>query len=96
MKSPLPNIPDVMCLFAQWVFGVGSRRQTEHHRDTKENRQKCFKECIMKRGLLQYRKEAFPFKIGCGLAQGDWKLYLKMIKDMARTYKKQVVIVVPR
>jgi hypothetical protein len=50
---------------------------------------------MVKLELLQYPTVAFPFQIGCGLAQGDWKVYLKMIKDMARTYQKQVIIVVP-
>jgi O-acetyl-ADP-ribose deacetylase (regulator of RNase III) len=96
MKFPELNIPDVVCLLAQWDFGVGSGRQIEPHKDTPENRQKWFKECMMKFGLLQYRTVAFPFKIGCGLAQGYWKVYFKMIKDMTRTYKKQVIIVVPK
>jgi 3-deoxy-D-manno-octulosonic-acid transferase len=30
------------------------------------------------------------------LSAGSLEIVLKMIKDMARTYKKQVIIVVPR
>jgi O-acetyl-ADP-ribose deacetylase (regulator of RNase III) len=96
MKSPQRNIPDVVCLLAQWDFGVGNKRNIEPYKDTKENRQKWFHECMMKLGESEYQKIAFPFKIGCGLAQGDWKEYLKMIKDMAKTFGKQVIIIVPK
>jgi hypothetical protein len=35
------------------------------------------------------------FKIGCGMDKGYWPNYLKMIKEFARQYNKQVIIVVP-
>jgi len=37
---------------------------------------------------------ALPFKIGCGMAKGNWSDYLRMIKDFAQKYNKEVVVVV--
>jgi O-acetyl-ADP-ribose deacetylase (regulator of RNase III) len=36
---------------------------------------------------------AFPYKIGCGLAGGDWDQYKKAIDDFADSCKKDVFIV---
>lgn len=43
-----------------------------------------------------FQRSAFPFKIGCGLAGGDWKIYYKLIKEFAMKYNKTVTIIVPR
>ena len=61
----------------------------------KENRKRWFQKYLTEIGLQEYQKIAFPFKIGCGLGQGNWTKYLKMIKDMAKTYQKYVIIIVP-
>lgn len=95
MVSPECNEPDVICMLAQWDFGRGNIRQIEPYKDSKENRKRWFKKCLTEIGLQKYQKIAFPFKIGCGLGQGNWTEYLKMIKDMAKTYQKYVIIIVP-
>ena len=40
-----------------------------------------------------YNTIAFPYKIGCGLAGGDWYIVLGMIKDFSKKVKQKVVIV---
>jgi hypothetical protein len=81
MKSLQRDIPDAVCFLAQWDFGRGNIRHIEPYTDSKENREKWFRECLMDLGSKYFEKVAFPFKIGCGLAQGDWKVYANMIKD---------------
>ena len=33
-----------------------------------------------------------PYNIGCGLAGGDWNSYIKIIKDLAQLYKRNITI----
>lgn len=63
--------------------------------DTEERRVEYFKECLrilsmnIKRGLvLGFGKGdtvAVPWKIGCGLAGGDWGVYHGLVQDFAAT-----------
>ena len=53
----------------------------------KENRFSWFKECLEK--LENHFKDekvsiGFPYKIGCGLAGGDWELYNKTLEDFGK------------
>jgi hypothetical protein len=78
---------------AQW--NMGKAGSTYYHgeagmdmyQDTRKNREAWFKQCL--EGLESWcitnhiKTVAFPYKIGCGLAGGDWKHYLKMITDFA-------------
>jgi len=53
-------------------------------KDTPEKRFKWFKRCLKRLSIHFKDKEtsiAFPYKIGCGLAGGDWKKYRKAIED---------------
>ena len=40
-----------------------------------------------------YQNFAFPYKIGCGLAGGNWDHYLPMIEDFTVKYQKHVTLV---
>ena len=53
--------------------------------DTYEQRKKWFSVCLQKIGKAKgiEKSIAFPYKIGCGLAGGDWTDYLRMIKKFA-------------
>ena len=72
--------------------------ESKSYKDDSENRLGWFKKCLME--LLQQipsvcsrlKKSAedtlvvaFPYKVGCGLAGGDWKLY----KQALETYSEQ-------
>lgn len=62
-------------LFAQDKFGRGC--QTDY-----EALKKCFEQ-IERDSRSKYFKIAIPFKIGCGLAGGDWEgVVYPMIKDI--------------
>jgi O-acetyl-ADP-ribose deacetylase (regulator of RNase III) len=53
--------------------------------DSKEVRQKAFYNCLLKIARLPDLKSiAFPFRIGAGLAAGDWEYYLGSINNFAK------------
>ena len=86
-------------MFAQWDYGScdkGRKRNIQPNVDTPENREEWFCKCLVAIGSLKHQKIAFPFKIGCGLAGGNWKVYFKMIKEFSWKYNKHVTIIVPR
>jgi O-acetyl-ADP-ribose deacetylase (regulator of RNase III) len=77
----------VICLFAQWApgkCGDYAKYYPKTYVDTVENRLSWFKECISKIDDLNLDEITMPFKIGCGLAGGDWKIYEQILQD-ART-----------
>jgi hypothetical protein len=45
--------------------------------------------------LLDAKKIYFPYKIGCGMAGGNWVDYLKMIQDWTKTMEFEVHILIP-
>ena len=66
------------------------------YEDTQEEREQWFKECLETLGEnKKYQNLAFPYKIGCGLAGGNWDHYLPMIEDFTVKYKKHVTLVRP-
>lgn len=52
----------------------------------KQDRVMWFKRCLDK--ILKHTPEnssfAFPYGIGCGLAGGDWKTYLALLRDFSK------------
>jgi hypothetical protein len=84
--------PDVICFLAQWDYGRGTRR-IPIYADTPPQREKWFQECLQALGALTYETLAFPYKIGCGLAGGQWTHYQPLIHDFAYQYHKHVYIV---
>ena len=93
----VPKKPDVIVLYAQWDFGKGGYNRTlSHHRDTPQERERWFAQCLEELGQCDsYQNLAFPYQIGCGLAGGYWSRYLSMIQDFAAKYKKYVTLVGP-
>ena len=88
--------PDVIILYAQWDFGKGGgyQRVPNGYEDYQEDREKWFQQCLDKLGNLKhYQNFALPYKIGCGLAGGNWDHYLPMIEDFTVKYQKHVTLV---
>ena len=62
---------------------------TRGGKDSKSDRENYFGQCLRKMAELQVMKSsktsvACPYGIGCGLAGGDWSVYMRMIKDFSR------------
>lgn len=77
----------IICLFAQWAPGKPgdyARYYPKNYSDTSENRQLWFKACMAKIDDLNLDEITMPFKIGCGLAGGNWKIYEQILQN-ART-----------
>ena len=88
----------MIVLFAQWDFGKGGgcRRTLSSYRDSPEEREQWFQQYLDELGKnKKYQNLAFPYKIGCGLAGGNWDHYLPMIEDFAFKYNKHVTLVEP-
>lgn len=68
---------NVVALFGQYYPG-----RAKYANDSKEMRINWFRECLEQIARIANIKScAFPFKIGCGLAGGNWDEYLKLLKD---------------
>jgi len=56
-------------------------------------REKLFYSCLAQISKIPELKNiAFPFKIGCGAAGGNWKSYLSMIKNFEQSSKIDIVM----
>jgi len=54
--------------------------------DTAKQREKWFEKCLSKISALKGLKSvAFPYRIGCGLAKGEWRTYFRLIQEWADT-----------
>lgn len=57
--------------------------------DGPNDRINYFKQCLQKLDELELKiPVAMPYKIGCGLAGGNWKIYQKMLEDI----KTQIIL----
>lgn len=80
----------VINMFAQ--YNPGKPRPVK---DTAHQRQKWFADCLQQIGALPDLQEvAFPYLIGCGLAGGNWEVYLRLLEEFADTHIKHRVILV--
>lgn len=90
------NGPSIINIFGQYCpGGPGNASYIARDAkvgDTQEDREKYFKEAL--EGLYDYFwgtkekiKIAIPFKIGCGLAKGNWQNYEKMLINFEQKMK---------
>jgi len=62
--------------------------------DTKEMREAWFRDALTKISKIDgIEKVYFPYGIGCGLAGGSWKIYLRMIEEWTKDQKFETFIV---
>lgn len=81
----------VINMFSQYYPGGA---WDDFKNDTYSLREEYFKKCLNEISQLpNINSVAFPYKIGCGLAGGNWDNYLNMIKDFAdKNLQVEVVI----
>lgn len=78
----------VVNLFAQDGYG------SEANRKEKKQRLVWFKECLNRLGELpEVQTVSFPYKIGCGLAGGEWDQYDGLIREFAARNPSKVVYI---
>ena len=79
-------------MFAQYFPGKAKRKLIEN--DNTIDRSKWFTSCLdqITRQLPDVKTFAFPYKIGCGLAGGNWNLYINYLEKFANFYKREVIL----
>ena len=94
--------PVVACLMVQispgkpgsWAKQYG----IEPNQDNAKARQLLFQQCLETLALLSKENDwkiiAFPYKIGCGLAGGNWKIYEKMINNFATNVNPDTKVII--
>lgn len=71
----------------------GKPKFPESKTDGYEARQKYFRKCLIAiLHIPNLNSIAFPWKIGCGAAGGDWDIYYKMIEGFSSYISGRVVI----
>jgi hypothetical protein len=95
MPGSIQIFDKIVCMFAQYCQGKPGKYkdplELDTH-DTASDRLMYFKDCLENLSLLNPKRVGFPYKIGCGLAGGDWKLYEPIIKEWSSKYMIDVVI----
>ena len=76
------NDKAVICMFGQWAPGKPQRFTSypDYKKDTYDRRIEWFKQCLDSLKNSNIPAIAFPLKIGCGLAGGNWNIYKSMIE----------------
>jgi O-acetyl-ADP-ribose deacetylase (regulator of RNase III) len=81
----------------RFIIGMFAQNYTGlplYNNDTYELRLKWFASCLDIIALIPDIKSiGFPYNIGCGLAGGDWKDYLDMIKEFAKKNKHVIITI---
>ena len=92
----------VINMYAQWRPGRVGGPYFSHYPEsvqpeTVKSREKWFLQCLNAISLAfdsEAKTFAFPHKIGCGLAGGDWSIYLQMLKDFAEKHPHFKILIV--
>ena len=92
-KTSGPTIINMMAQFAPGITPFNVKLSDIQFTETSELRMVWFLSCLDKMCLLNGSSIAFPYKIGCGLAGGNWDSYKKAIDDFADSCGKIVFIV---
>ena len=72
----------------------GHVKYPDSKKDGYRARQEYFMQALNKISKIEELEEiAFPYKIGCGAAGGDWQIYLKMINYFASLIDSKVYII---
>lgn len=75
----------VICIFGQYAQGKpGAYKDAVVVPDTAEDRLTYFKQGLAEIAARAPQSVAFPYKIGCGLAGGNWKAYEAALQDWAK------------
>lgn len=78
----------IACLFGQYAMGKSGKYDACGIPDTQEDRLQYFELALedFARQIPPTASVAFPYKIGCGLAGGDWKKYSSILEKWAKTH----------
>lgn len=95
--SPLPKhkFPQIIAhMMAQFKPGKSRIRRQREQIDSPKKRLSYFKKCLKflsKRHAFCSNSFAFPWKIGCGLAGGNWDEYMDLILEFSDANNEVVI-----
>ena len=79
------NGPKIICMFAQYGMSKPNSYGQKTIDDSFEKRLEWFNQCLLEIEKLKPKSLAFPYKIGCGLAYGNWlKDYYPALKKFSK------------
>ncbi len=86
--------PRIICAFGQFAMGKpGAYYSRLGVLDTHAAREGYFRSCLKEIAQLSPSSLAFPYKIGCGLAGGNWKRYFYMLLEYADAHPETMVMI---
>jgi O-acetyl-ADP-ribose deacetylase (regulator of RNase III) len=81
----------IINMFGQYYPGIA----TSDINDTIEARKKYFFNCLMEIAKINdLQSIAFPEKVGCGLAGGDWEWYFNKLQKFSEYVKHKAVVLI--
>lgn len=83
----------IISAFGQVEMGAPGRFSMDGRPDTAADRERYFAACLEAIAALQPTSLAFPARIGCGLAGGNWTHYARMLRDFAAAHPATRVVV---
>lgn len=85
----------VACLFGQYAMGKPGKYNSFGIPDTAEDRIRYFEEALedLVRQIPHTSSVAFPYKIGCGLAGGNWVKYSMILQKFAKKNPSMKIVV---
>lgn len=83
----------VICAFAQYAMGKPGKYDSCGVSDTSEDRINYFKKCLLEIEKLNPSSIAIPYKIGCGLAGGDWNIYNTLLNNWANNNSNIKIVI---
>lgn len=75
----------IVNMYAQYYPGFATVK------DSASSRERYFAKCLQELKALNPTSVAFPYKIGCGLAGGNWENYYSMIQNAFDDSTKVVI-----
>ena len=79
------NGQKIICMFAQYGMGKPNSYGQNKINDSFEKRLEWFNQCLLEIAKLKPKSLAFPYRIGCGLAQGHWIMdYYPALKNFSK------------
>jgi len=94
-RSPNQDGPTFVSLYGQYGMGrpyAYNNGGPQAVPDSHEDREKWFVDCLQKVAELDPKSVAIPYKIGCGLAGGDWNRYSKILNRFADDHPSVSVV----
>lgn len=84
----------IVCLYAQMAMGKPGKYNSFGIPDSASDRERYFEESLenLSEIIPETSSLAFPFRIGCGLAGGDWNSYKKILIDWEAKHPNYTVV----